>query len=252
VKKKAYRRELLKLQIELVKLQRHIIAHDDRILVIFEGRDAAGKDGTIKRVTEHMSPRETRVVALGPPSDRDESEWYFERYVRHLPAAREMVLFNRSWYNRAGVERVMGFCSKAQTREFLDVVPGFEAMLARSGMRLFKYYLDISRREQKRRLAARAEDPLKQWKLSPVDAKAMKYWDDYSKARNQMLTRTHTEAAPWTIVRADDKETAQLNVIRDLLSRLDYKHRDKRLIKPDRDIVRDFDPTLIETGMIAP
>jgi len=252
VKKKAYRRELLKLQIELVKLQRHIIAHDDRILVIFEGRDAAGKDGTIKRVTEHMSPRETRVVALGPPSDRDESEWYFERYVRHLPAAREMVLFNRSWYNRAGVERVMGFCSKAQTREFLDVVPGFEAMLARSGMRLFKYYLDISRREQKRRLAARAKDPLKQWKLSPVDAKAMKYWDDYSKARNQMLTRTHTEAAPWTIVRADDKETAQLNVIRDLLSRLDYKHRDKRLIKPDRDIVRDFDPTLIETGMIAP
>ena len=252
MKKKAYRRELLKLQIELVKLQRHIIAHDDRILVIFEGRDAAGKDGTIKRITEHMSPRETRVVALGPPSDRDESEWYFERYVRHLPAAREMVLFNRSWYNRAGVERVMGFCSKAQTREFLDVVPGFEAMLARSGMRLFKYYLDISRREQRRRLAARAKDPLKQWKLSPVDAKATKYWDDYSKARNQMLARTHTEAAPWIIVRADDKETAQLNVIRDLLSRLDYKHRDKRLIKPDRDIVRDFDPTLIETGMIAP
>jgi polyphosphate kinase 2 len=252
VKKKAYRRELLKLQIELVKLQRHIIAHDDRILVIFEGRDAAGKDGTIKRITEHMSPRETRVVALGPPSDRDESEWYFERYVRHLPAAREMVLFNRSWYNRAGVERVMGFCSKAQTREFLDVVPGFEAMLARSGMKLFKYYLDISRREQRRRLAARAKDPLKQWKLSPVDAKATKYWDEYSKARNQMLTRTHTEAAPWIIVRADDKETAQLNVIRDLLSRLDYKHRDKRLIKPDRDIVRDFDPTLIETGMIAP
>ena len=252
MKKKAYRRELLKLQIELVKLQRHIIAHDDRILVIFEGRDAAGKDGTVKRITEHMSPRETRVVALGPPSDRDESEWYFERYVRHLPAAREMVLFNRSWYNRAGVERVMGFCSKAQTREFLDVVPGFEAMLARSGMRLFKYYLDISRREQRRRLAARAKDPLKQWKLSPVDAKATKYWDDYSKARNQMLTRTHTEAAPWIIVRADDKETAQLNVIQDLLSRLDYKHRDKRLIKPDRDIVRDFDPTLIETGMIAP
>jgi polyphosphate kinase len=252
VKKKSYRRELLKLQIELVKLQRHIIAHDDRILVIFEGRDAAGKDGTIKHITEHMSPRETRVVALGPPSDRDESEWYFERYVRHLPAAREMVLFNRSWYNRAGVERVMGFCSKAQTREFLDVAPGFEAMLVRSGMKLFKYYLDISRREQKQRLAERAKDPLKQWKLSPVDAKAMKYWEEYSKARNQMLTRTHTEIAPWTIVRADDKETARLNVIRDLLSRLDYKHRDKRLIKPDREVVRDFDPSLIETGMIAP
>ncbi len=252
MKDREYHQKLLKLQIELVKLQNHIIAHEDRILVIFEGRDAAGKDGTIKHITEHMSPRETRVVALGPPSDREESQWYFERYVRHLPEAREMVLFNRSWYNRAGVERVMGFCSKAQTREFLEVTPGFEAMLVRSGMKLFKYYLDISRREQKQRLKARAKDPLKQWKLSPVDAKATKYWDDYSKARNQMLARTHTEAAPWTIVRADDKELARLNVIRDLLSRLDYKRRDQRLIKPDRDIVRDFDPSLIESGMIAP
>jgi len=252
VKKAEYRPELLKLQIELVKLQRHIIAHGDRILVIFEGRDAAGKDGTIKHITEHMSPRETRVVALGPPSSREESQWYFERFVRHLPDACEMVLFNRSWYNRAGVERVMGFCSKAQTREFLEVTPGFEAMLVRSGMKLFKYYLDISRHEQKRRLKERAKDPLKQWKRSPVDAKAMKHWEDYSKARNQMLARTHTEAAPWTIVRADDKEPARLNVIRDLLSRLDYKHRDKRLIRPDRDIVRDFDSSLIESGMIAP
>lgn len=252
MKKSEYSRQLLKLQIELVKLQNHIIAHGDRILVIFEGRDAAGKDGTIKHITEHMSPRETRVVALGPPSDREESQWYFERYVRHLPEAREMVLFNRSWYNRAGVERVMGFCSKAQTREFLEVTPGFEAMLVRSGMKFFKYYLDISRREQKQRLKARAKDPLKQWKLSPVDAKATKYWDDYSKTRNQMLARTHTEAAPWTIVRADDKELARLNVIRDLLSRLDYKRRDKRLIRPDRDIVRDFDLSLIESGMIAP
>ena len=252
MKKAEYRPELLKLQIELVKLQRHIIAHGDRILVIFEGRDAAGKDGTIKHITEHMSPRETRVVALGPPSSREESQWYFERFVRHLPDACEMVLFNRSWYNRAGVERVMGFCSKAQTREFLEVTPGFEAMLVRSGMKLFKYYLDISRHEQKRRLKERAKDPLKQWKRSPVDAKAMKHWEDYSKARNQMLARTHTEAAPWTIVRADDKEPARLNVIRDLLSRLDYKHRDKRLIRPDRDIVRDFDSSLIESGMIAP
>ncbi len=252
MKKTEYRQELLKLQIELVKLQRHIIAHGDRILVIFEGRDAAGKDGAIKHITEHMSPRETRVVALGPPSSREESQWYFERFVRHLPEACEMVLFNRSWYNRAGVERVMGFCSKAQTREFLEVTPGFEAMLVRSGMKLFKYYLDISRHEQKRRLKERAKDPLKQWKLSPVDAKAMKHWEDYSKARNQMLARTHTEAAPWTIVRADDKEPARLNVIRDLLSRLDYKHRDKRLIRPDRDIVRDFDSSLIESGMIAP
>jgi len=252
MKSKEYRRELLKLQIELVKLQRHIIAEDDRILVIFEGRDAAGKDGTIKHITEHMSPRETRVVALGPPSDREEGQWYFERYVRHLPCASEMVLFNRSWYNRAGVERVMGFCSKAQTREFLEVTPGFEAMLVRSGIRLFKYYLDISRREQKNRLKARARDPLKQWKLSPVDAKAMKFWDDYSEARNHMLARTHTEAAPWTIVRADDKELARLNVIRDLLHRFDYKGRDRKLIRPDRDIVCEFDPSLIETGMLAP
>jgi polyphosphate kinase 2 len=251
MKNKEYRRELLKLQIELVKLQRHIIAEDDRILVIFEGRDAAGKDGTIKHITEHMSPRETRVVALGPPSDREENQWYFERYVRYLPCAGEMVLFNRSWYNRAGVERVMGFCSKAQTREFLEVTPGFEAMLVRSGIRIFKYYLDISSREQKKRLKARARDPLKQWKLSPVDAKAMKFWDDYSEARNHMLTRTHTEAAPWTIVRADDKELARLNVIRDLLRRLDYKGRDKRLVRPDRDIVCEFDSSLIDTGVLA-
>src|SRR5271154_7541749 len=244
-----YRKALTGLQIELVKLQRDIIRNSRKILIILEGRDAGGKDGAIKRITEHLSPRETRVVALPKPSDREATQWYFERYISELPAAREMVLFNRSWYNRAGVERVMGFCSKAETREFLDVAPGFEAMLTRSGIRLFKYYLDISRREQKRRLAERAKDPLKQWKLSPVDAKAMKYWDDYSKARNQMLARTHTEAAPWTIVRADDKETARLNVIRDLLSRLDYKHRDKRLIKPDREVVRDFDPSLIETGM---
>jgi polyphosphate kinase 2 len=247
-----YHRELHKLQIELVQLQRHVIAEGERLLVIFEGRDAAGKDDTIKHITEHLSPRETRVVALGPPSDHDRRSWYFQRFVPHLPAAGEIVLFNRSWYNRAGVERVMGFCTKSETREFLDAAPRFEDMLIEAGVRLVKYYLDISKPEQKRRLKERRKDPLKQWKLSPVDAKATKYWDDYSKARNLMLARTHTEAAPWTIVRADDKEPARLNVIRDLLSRLDYKHRDKRLIRPDRDIVRDFDSSLIESGMIAP
>jgi polyphosphate kinase 2 len=252
MKKSAYHKQLRKLQIELVKLQREVIGHDDRILVIFEGRDGAGKDGTIKHIIEHMSPRETRVMALGKPSSRDEHSWYFERYVPFLPSGGEIVLFNRSWYNRAGVERVMGFCSKSETREFLEVVPDFEGMLVRSGTRLFKYYLDITHHEQKKRLKSRAHDPLKQWKLSPIDMKALKLWNDYSKARNQMLTRTHTAMAPWSIVRADDKDHARLNVIRDLLHRLDYKGRSKRLVSPDSDIVFPFEPGQIENGMIAP
>ncbi|HEY1504436.1 MAG TPA: polyphosphate kinase 2, partial [Stellaceae bacterium] len=180
---KAYEHTLLQLQIELVKLQRHVIAHGERVLIILEGRDTAGKDGAIKRIIEHMSPRETRVVALGPPSARDERSWYFQRYVPHLPAAGEVVLFNRSWYNRAGVERVMGFCSKAETEEFLETVPQFEAMLIRAGITVLKYYLDISKHEQKRRLADRRKDPLKQWKLSPIDNKAAKLWKLYSQAR---------------------------------------------------------------------
>jgi len=247
----AYRRELVKLQIELVKLQRQIIAEGRRVLVILEGRDAAGKDGAIKHIVEHLSPRETRVVALGPPSDRERHSWYFQRYVRYLPAAGEMVLFNRSWYNRAGVELVMGFCTKGQTRAFLETVPDFERMLAADGIRLLKYYLDIGRREQKKRLAERRRDPLKQWKLSPVDAKAPALWRDYSKARNAMLERTHTADAPWTVVRADDKHLARLNLIRDLLSRLDYRHRAERLIRPDRAIVFPFDPACLANGMIS-
>src|ERR1700686_1179049 len=167
----SYRKALVKLQIELVKLQRQIIAGGERILVILEGRDAAGKDGTIKHVTEHLSPRETRIVALGPPSDRERHSWYFQRYVPHLPAAGEVVLFNRSWYNRAGVERVMGFCTKKETHDFLAMAPGFEEMLAQAGIRLVKYYLDITKSEQKRRLKARRRDPLKQWKLSDIDVK---------------------------------------------------------------------------------
>ena len=247
----AYRRDLLKLQVELVKLQRQIIAEGDRILVILEGRDAAGKDGAIKHITEHLSPRETRVVALGPPSDRERHSWYFQRYVRHLPAGGEMVLFNRSWYNRAGVEPVMGFCTKEETRAFLEAAPDFERMLVRDGIKLFKYYLDISKREQKKRLAARRRDPLKQWKLSPVDAKAPKLWRDYSKARNTMFERTHAADAPWSVVRADDKHQARLNIIRDLLSRLDYRHRDARLVVPDRAIVFPYDPADLANGMIC-
>ncbi|MGO8919036.1 MAG: polyphosphate kinase 2 [Stellaceae bacterium] len=247
----AYHRELVKLQIELVKLQRQIIAEGDRILVILEGRDAAGKDGAIKHVTEHLSPRETRIVALGPPSDRDRHSWYFQRYVRHLPAAAEMVLFNRSWYNRAGVELVMGFCTKQETRAFLETVPDFERMLASDGISLHKYYLDIDKREQEKRLAERRRDPLKQWKLSPVDVKAPKLWRDYSKARNAMFERSHTADAPWTVVRANDKRLARLNLIRDLLSRHDYRHRDERLIVPDRAVVFPYDPACLVNGMIS-
>ena len=247
-----YRRELHKLQIELVKLQRHVIAAGERLLVIFEGRDAAGKDGTIKHLTEHLSPRETRVVALGPPSDHDRRSWYFQRFVPHLPAAGEIVLFNRSWYNRAGVERVMGFCTKAETRDFLSVVPRFEEMLAEAGIRLVKYYLDITKAEQKQRLKARRKDPLKQWKLSEIDRKATKLWRAYSKARNEMLLKTHTATAPWTIVRADDKEHARLNVIRDILWRQYYPSRHKDLALPDPNTVFAFDPGDLQNGMIAP
>jgi polyphosphate kinase 2 len=249
---KDYEREMKKLHIELVKLQRHVIEGGERVLVIFEGRDAAGKDGTIKHITEHLSPRETRIVALGPPSDRDRHSWYFQRYTRYLPASGEMVLFNRSWYNRAGVERVMGFCTKAETRTFLEAAPRFEEMLAESGIRLLKYYLDISRHEQKQRLKERAKDPLKQWKLSPIDAKAVKLWRAYSKARNEMLVRTHSAAAPWTIVRAENKEHARLNVIRDLLWRLPCADRDPHLTLPNPNIVFAFDASDLENGMIAP
>lgn len=250
--KSVYKKELRALQIELVKLQRHLIRRNDKILVLFEGRDGAGKDGTIKRITAHLSPRETRVVALSKPSDREESQWYFQRYVPHLPAAQEFVLFNRSWYNRAGVERVMGFCSDAQYEEFMAEVVDFEGMLLRSGLHFFKIYLDISKKEQKKRLADREKDPLKQWKESPIDQKALKHWDDYSQARNVMFARTHTALTPWTIVHADDKQIARINVIKGLLSRLSYADKDDNLVLPDNDIIFDYDAAYLENGMIAP
>lgn len=247
-----YKKTLKLLQIELVKLQNHIIKHDIKVLIIFEGRDAGGKDGAIKRITQHLSPRETRIVALGKPSDRDLSSWYFQRYVGHLPAAQELVLFNRSWYNRAGVERVMGFCNDGQYHEFLETVPDFEHMLVKSGIKLLKYYLDISQDEQKQRLKDREQDPLKQWKISPIDKAAHKHWDEYSEARNVMFARTHHMNAPWTIVRADNKQSARLNVIKDLLFRLDYKGKDEALILPDADIVFNYKEGYLQNGMIAP
>jgi polyphosphate kinase 2 len=183
-------------QIELVKLQRHFIGCGGKILVLLEDRDAAGKDGTIKRIVEHLSPREARVVALGRPSDRDRGTWYFQRYVAHLPVTGEFVLFNRSGYNRAGPERVMGFCTRKEYEEFMETVGSVELMLVRPGVKLLKYYLDIAREEQRRRLKERARDPLTQWKVSPIDAKALRHWKDYTRARDEMLWRTHSAFAP--------------------------------------------------------
>jgi len=247
--KSEYADELHRLQIELVKLHRHVIAGGHRILIILEGRDAAGKDGTIKRIAEHLSPREVRVVAPGKPSDREQTQWYFQRFTRHLPAAQEIVLFNRSWYNRAGVEYVMGYCTRAQRDEFLGAVPRFERMLVRSGIIVLKYYLDISRGEQSKRLRARRVDPLKQWKLSPVDQAAQRHWHAYSKARDRMLLKTHQDAAPWIVVRANDKRQARLNVIRDILSRIRYEDRKRQ--RPDPDVARAFTGKLIDSGWLA-
>ena len=252
ISREVYEDSLHKLQIELVKLQRHFIKYNEKILIIFEGRDASGKDGTIKRIVQHLSPRETRVVALGKPSDRDRSSWYFQRYVPYLPVAQELVLFNRSWYNRAGVERVMGFCTEAEYKEFIGSVSEFEHMLVHSGIKLFKYYLDISKPEQKRRLDKRKSDPLTQWKISTLDNQALQKWKQYSLARDEMLARTHNLIAPWTIVHADDKQLARLNIIKDMLSRLDYADKAKRLILPDQQIVSTYDATYPEKGLLAP
>jgi polyphosphate kinase 2 len=245
-----YRHKLHALQIELVKLQRQLIADGARVLVILEGRDGAGKDGAIKRLTAHMSPRETRVHAPGKPSSREESEWYFQRFVPFLPAAEEFVLFNRSWYNRAGVERVMGFCTEKEADSFIESVVPFEQMLVRDGMTLRKYYLDISRDEQKARLASRRDDPLKQWKNSPVDAAALKNWRAYSLARDDMFERTTHKAAPWTVVNANDKKRARLEIIRDLLNGFSYRGKDKKIVRPDRSLV--FEWSKAKSGAIAP
>jgi polyphosphate kinase 2 len=247
---RGYSEQLRSLQIGLTALQRRIIADGRKLLVIIEGRDAAGKDGAVKRIVEHLSPRETRVVALGKPSDRDQKSWYFQRWNGHLPASGEMVLFNRSWYNRAGVERVMGFCTDAQYEEFMATVPLFERLLAHCHITLIKYYLDISKREQKKRLEARRKDPLKQWKVSPVDDRAVSHWKAYSEARDEMLSRTHSVAAPWIVVRADDKHHTRLALIRDLLVRLGEEGPDYGL--PDPNSVFLYDPAAHEQGLIAP
>ncbi|ATY85513.1 polyphosphate kinase 2 [Kyrpidia spormannii] len=240
------------LYVELVKWQRHLIQADERVVILIEGRDAAGKDGMIKTFVKHLSPRETRVVALGKPSDREQTCWYFQRYVPHLPASHEMVIFNRSWYNRAGVERVMGFCTEEQYEEFMQTVPLFEQMLVRSGIKLFKYYLDISKGEQKKRLKDRRENPLKQWKVSPVDEKSQALWDSYSRARNAMFSRTHHALAPWIVVRADDKRAARENLIKDFLSRVSYEGKNEALARPDPHVVFLYHEAYLANEMIAP
>ena len=249
--KKEYARELRRLQIELVKLHRHVIARGRKVLVILEGRDAAGKDGTIKRLAAHLSPREVRTVAPGKPSNHEVTEWYFQRFVRHLPAAQEIVLFNRSWYNRAGVEYVMKYCTRAEHEAFLQAAPRFERMLVHSGISVLKYYLDISRREQARRLRERRRDPLKQWKISAVDEAAQRHWRDYSRARDTMLLRTHHAEAPWILIRADDKRQTRLNVIRDILARIPSPDARRKLARPDPRVAREFHQGLLRSGWVA-
>ena len=237
---KSHEDHLQLLQIEFVKLQKEIIEKRLRLLVILEGRDTAGKDGAIKRITEHLSPRDTRVVALNKPSLKEEGEWYFQRYVVELPSAGEFVIFNRSWYNRAGVEKVMGFCTDAQYKQFIDTVNDFEALLVGSGIQILKYYLDISKDEQAARLKSREADPLKQWKTSPIDQQAQKYWKAYSAARDLMLKKTNSADAPWTVIHANDKKLAHLNLIRDLLSRVSFPQKDKKILRVDPKIVKSW------------
>lgn len=221
--KKIYESELAKLQIELVKLQEWVKNQGLKVVIIFEGRDAAGKGGVIKRITESLNPRNVRVVALPAPTEREKTQWYFQRYVAHLPAAGEMVLFDRSWYNRAGVEKVMGFCTEDEYREFLRSVPEFERMLVRSGIILLKYWFSVSDDEQEKRFEDRIKDPTKRWKLSPMDLQSRSKWVEYSKAKDQMFAHTDIKQVPWYVVNADDKKKARLNCISHLLSMIPYE-----------------------------
>ncbi len=223
LKKKRYEAELRRLQVELVKLQEWIKAKGLKVVVIFEGRDAAGKGGVIKRILQRLNPRVCRVVALGTPTEREKTQWYFQRYSPHLPAAGEMVLFDRSWYNRAGVERVMGFCTDSQYEEFLRSCPEFERMLIRGGIQLIKYWFSVSDEEQERRFQARLNDPMKRWKLSPMDLKSRELWVEYSKAKDRMFATTDIKQSPWYVVNADSKRKARLNCISHLLSLIPYE-----------------------------
>ena len=251
--KKVYKKELAKLQIELVKLQRWVQHKGLKVVVLFEGRDAAGKGGAIKRVSECLNPRSCKVVALGTPSDREKTQWYFQRYVAHLPAAGEIVLFDRSWYNRAGVEKVMGFCTYDEYNEFMRSCPEFEVMIQRSGIILLKYWFSVSDKEQEKRFQDRINDPTKRWKISPMDLKAREKWVEYSRAKDDMFAATDVPESPWNVVDADDKKRARLNFITHLLDNVPYKDLPPKKIElPPRQKEIEYERPPIETQNFVP
>ena len=241
-KRKFYEKELYKLEIELLKLQKWVIANNKRVMIIMEGRDGAGKGGTIKALTSRLNPRGFRVVALAKPTDLEKYDWYFRRYISQLPRPGEIVLFDRSWYNRAGVERVMGFCTQEEYKEFIYQVLNLEQMLIQSGLHIFKYFLDVSKDEQKRRIERRKTDPLRMWKLSPIDNKSLGLWDEYTETFQKMFSRTHNTESPWILVDSTDKKRARINIARDLLSKIDYegKEHSKVCLLADPSIVTQY------------
>jgi len=250
MKRNEYEQEKYQLQIELLKMQNWVKDTGQRLVLLFEGRDAAGKGGTIKRFMEHMNPRGAHVVALEKPSEQELGQWYFQRYIQHLPTTGEIVMLDRSWYNRAGVEKVMGFCSGAEYREFMRQAPQFERMLVNSGIRLFKLWFSVTRKEQLRRFKSREGDPLKQWKLSPMDLASLARWEEYTEAKENMFFHTHTADAPWTVIKSDDKKRARLNAMRLVLSSLPYANKNPEVavppdplivVKPDIDHIRATD-----------
>jgi len=253
MKRTEYEELKARLQVELLKAQHWVKESGGKVVVLFEGRDAAGKGGAIKRFMEHLNPRGARVVALEKPSDRERGEWYFQRYVRHLPASGEIVLFDRSWYNRAGVERVMGFCSGSEYLEFMRQCPELERMLVRSGIRLFKYWFSVSQEEQSSRFASRRGDPLKQWKISPIDLASLDKWDAYTQAKEAMFFYTDTADAPWTVIKSDDKKRARLACLQHFLSSLPYADRDPAVVAaPDPLIVGPAEGVVDRDGPVSP
>ncbi|MDE3042112.1 MAG: polyphosphate kinase 2 [Nitrospirota bacterium] len=246
-----YEQELRQLQVELVKLQRWVQSNGERIALLVEGRDAAGKGGTIRRFTEHLNPRAMRVVALPKPSDEERGQWYFQRYIRQLPNKGEIVFFDRSWYNRAVVEPVMGFCSKKEHQRFLQQVPEFEHMLYEDGVTIIKFWFSISKEEQFKRFEARRQNPLKQWKLSPVDEKAQELWDSYTRYKEEMFSKTHTTYSPWIIVKANDKQAARLESLRHVLNLLPYKGKEEASIRlaPDPNVITRFHRKMVELDL---
>lgn len=251
--RRRYFRELLHLQGELVKLQDWVMRTGHRVVILFEGRDAAGKGGVIKRITQRLNPRTCRVAALPAPNDREKTQWYFQRYIAHLPAAGEIVMFDRSWYNRAGVERVMGFCNEDEVEEFYRSVPEFEKMLTRSGIQIIKYWFSITDEEQELRFLSRIHDPLKQWKLSPMDLESRRRWEDYTEAKEEMLERTNIPEAPWWVVQGVDKKRARLNCISHLLQQMPYEESEvKPIMLPPRERSEDYRRAPVPEHMVVP